>query len=592
MNNMFLTVVDMSITAGYVILAVILIRLLLKKAPRKYSYLLWTVVAFRLVCPVSFQSTLCLIPDFFGSSLAKEFAFPNQEAAVTAGQAELADTLSAAGLAASNSDSQSTESSENFESFVRSKTGEANRAGLTVCEVIWIAGMILFLVYYLLSSLRLKIHLTGAIKTGKRIYQADNLRTPFVYGIVRPAIYLPNGLGEEERNYIIKHEQIHIRRKDYLVKAAASGMLCLHWFNPLVWAAFHLMVRDMEMSCDEAVLRSMGAGIKRSYCESLLATAGERYLPGGAPLAFGEGELESRIKNVLRYRKPAFLAAFSAAVLVMAAAVILAADPKESAGGEANTGEEEVSVSAVAAAVAGRVPVKEYDYPEQLISLIQFPTLRDSDEESQSGETDLYKIAEIEGSGIALYGIGTSGRKVLLQWGESAAEFDWSYMTPRSISPVLWQSDLEGDGVREVIAALYTGSGTGVSVFDLYAVKRNEDGTLTGYQLPEELYREILPSILAFEPGTDSYTVRAGNVSVTVPAEREEWKTCTGKLYTGELVSYELDPASGILRTVIEIEAETENPGMPYYPATLYADVQFENGRFTLNHFSLEADDE
>jgi beta-lactamase regulating signal transducer with metallopeptidase domain len=162
------------------------------------------------------------------------------------------------------------------------------------------------LIYSVISLLKLKRKLTGAVWLRCNIYLADSHLTPFVIDVIRPRIYLPSALSERERDYIILHERTHIRRLDHIVKLAAFLALSIHWFNPLVWVAFMCCMKDMEMSCDEAVMKKMGDGIGADYSASLLSLATGRKILAGAPLAFGEGNTKSRIKNVLHYKKPTF----------------------------------------------------------------------------------------------------------------------------------------------------------------------------------------------------------------------------------------------------------------------------------------------
>lgn len=183
------------------------------------------------------------------------------------------------------------------------------------------------LIYSLVSLLRLRANLVGAVKWRDNIYLADHIASPFVMGVLHPKIYLPSTLSERERDYIILHEQTHIRRFDHIIKIVAFLVLAVHWFNPLVWLAFILCVRDIEMSCDESVIKHMDTDIRREYSASLLRLATDRKIVTGIPLAFGEGDTKSRIKHVLNYKKPAFWIIVAALVVVLAVCVGLATNP-------------------------------------------------------------------------------------------------------------------------------------------------------------------------------------------------------------------------------------------------------------------------
>jgi len=194
---------------------------------------------------------------------------------------------------------------------------------------IWIFGIVVLLVYSLVSVLRLKRQLKNAKLIEQNIYEAKNLKTPFVLGFIRPRIYLPAGLGVEEKSYTLLHEQTHIHRKDHVIKILAFLILSIHWFNPLVWIAFRLMSMDMELSCDERVLKKMDEDIKKPYATSLLSLATDRNILNGSPLAFGEGNVKGRIKNVLNYKKPSFWVVVVSIVAVIVVGVALVTNPKQ-----------------------------------------------------------------------------------------------------------------------------------------------------------------------------------------------------------------------------------------------------------------------
>lgn len=284
MEKLFLSVLNMSLTGAYVIAAILLVRLLLKKAPKVISYALWTVAGFRLVFPFSIQSVLSLLP-FKTAPIPQDIAMqavPRFNSGVTAIDNAISAVLPAATPATSVNPLQ---------------------LRLLICSYLWMLGIAALLVYSCVSILLLKRRLRGAVSVGDNIYVADNLKTPFVLGLFRPKIYIPSGLSDEERRYITLHERTHIQRRDHIVKMLAYFVLCLHWFNPLVWVAFVLMGADMEMSCDERVMRELGGGIKTAYSLSLVRVAAGHRILNGSPLAFGEGGMKERVKNVLQFKK-------------------------------------------------------------------------------------------------------------------------------------------------------------------------------------------------------------------------------------------------------------------------------------------------
>jgi len=309
LEGLFLSVLNMSLTASYVIIFVILFRLPLKKAPRVISYVLWGVVAFRLLCPFSFESMFSLLP-------AKAAPIPHDIAYQQSPQI--------------NSGIIAIDTYVNGSLPLPSVTASVNPLQIytLVGSNIWVLGIAAMLVYSVTSVLILKSRLKSAQHIEHNIYEVDNLKTPFVLGILRPIIYIPTGLTAEEKSLIIRHEQTHIGRFDHIIKPFAFYILSIHWFNPLVWIAFLLMSSDMELACDEKVIKEMGSEIKKAYSASLLSLAMGKSILNGSPLAFGEGNVKGRIKNVLNYRKPSFWIIVPAAIAVVVVSIGLMANPK------------------------------------------------------------------------------------------------------------------------------------------------------------------------------------------------------------------------------------------------------------------------
>lgn len=314
MIELFLSVMNRSLIASYVILFVFMIRILFKKAPRVISYVLWIVVALRLVLPFSIESIFSLVPERINAVSVSYDGSDHRSLSVHTGM-------------------------EAVNSFVRetlTSPATEDSTGLTPLQnmiqigaVLWIIGIIILLSYSLVSILILKRQLKNARNIDQNIFEAMNIKTPFVLGIVRPLIYLPKGLSLEERNYILLHEQTHIRRKDNIIKIIAFIILSMHWMNPLVWISFQLMCNDMEYSCDESVLRMMNRDVKKSYAKSLLTLASGSHLLNGSPLAFSEGSIKGRVKNVLNYKKPTFWIMILAAVAVVVVSAGLLTNPKK-----------------------------------------------------------------------------------------------------------------------------------------------------------------------------------------------------------------------------------------------------------------------
>jgi beta-lactamase regulating signal transducer with metallopeptidase domain len=289
----------MSLTGAFVVAAICLARQSIKKAPKIISYCLWAVAGFRLAFPFSIESVFSLVP-FRAQTIPPDIAtqsVPRIDSGIPFVNDAVGTMLASPPTAA--------------------VTGVSPLVLWTrVGTWVWLMGAAVMLIVGVVFYLRLKHKMASAIRVESNIYETDGIRSPFVLGLITPKIYVPLGLSGQERDYIILHEQTHIRRYDHIIKFAAYFILCLHWFNPLAWAAFLLMGLDMEMSCDERVLKELGGGLTKDYSRSLLSLATGRRLISGAPLAFGEDGVKKRIKNVLSFRKSSRVAVAGAIAFV------------------------------------------------------------------------------------------------------------------------------------------------------------------------------------------------------------------------------------------------------------------------------------
>ena len=349
MHRLFPIVCNMSLTASVVILAVLAVRLLLRRAPKVFAYALWAVVLFRLLCPVSVTSAVSLMGALGAPAQERtqrtsaveyvpaDIMIRGTAPAVT--QLPQTPLLAETGGAVSDAPADTAPAAVPVMSF---------NEPVFILTLIWLAGMVLLLAYSLVSLLRLRRRLVGTVRLRDNIYLADHIPSPFVMGLFRPKIYLPSTLTETERGYILRHEQYHLRRRDHLVKFLSFLALCIHWFNPLVWAAFVLSGKDMEMSCDEAVVRELGEDIRADYSASLLSLATGRRIVAGMPLAFGEGDTGSRIRNLLNWKRPRPWVMAVCAVVCVGLIALCAANP---GGTDAADGEENGSWPSVEAYV-------------------------------------------------------------------------------------------------------------------------------------------------------------------------------------------------------------------------------------------------
>ncbi len=321
MEQLFIRILYMSMTAGYCALIVIALRFLMHRLPKIYSYGLWLVVFLRFLCPVFPESSYSLV-KFEPQEIWQDVSYDLQMPVGETGTTNIKETPSQkAGL-------ENIQSGDVQDGNVPME-GTGNTGVQKVKQVswvkvagfIWMSGTMVLIFYSFWSALMLKKQLAGAKCQGENIYEADNLRTPFVLGVIKPCIYLPSALDQKEREVVLVHEKIHIRRKDYLIKSAAFLIASVHWFNPLAWISYYLMCKDMEMSCDENFVEKMGQEVKKDYSTSLLSLASGRKMEGARLTAFGEGNVRKRIVRVLGYKRPSMKAGVVGIVVLVIAMV-------------------------------------------------------------------------------------------------------------------------------------------------------------------------------------------------------------------------------------------------------------------------------
>lgn len=291
MESLFLSLWNRGAAAGWLVLAVIILRLALKKAPKSARCLLWGLVGLRLICPFSIQSALSLIPS---AETVPQTVLERDAFYVHSGVATLNIAVN--------------EQLSDYYKAVPPPAGHT-RSVLLLCAAVWITGMALMLLWALASWLRLRRRLAEAVPEGDGVWLCGQIDTPFLLGLLRPRIYLPEGLDGESRACVLAHERAHLRRGDHWIKLLAYLLLAVYWFQPLVWIAYVLLCRDIELACDERVIRELGPQVKKAYSEALLRCSARRSAIAACPLAFGEAGVKERVKNVLHYRKPAFWAA-------------------------------------------------------------------------------------------------------------------------------------------------------------------------------------------------------------------------------------------------------------------------------------------
>lgn len=315
MDDVFLKLVNLSISASWLILAVLVLRVVLKKAPKWVMPLLWGVVALRLVCLFSIESALSLIPsaETIPSEIVTETREPVLYEQATLDIVTNPTLPSAAEVPVGVSRQQA-------------------QVDFNIYSVLWLAGMAALLVHALVSAGKLKRKLATAILLRDNIYESEFVDSPFVFGVVKPNIYLPMHMDEGTAAYVIAHEHAHLARRDHWWKVLGYLVLALHWFNPLVWVAYILFCRDIELACDEKVVKGLDGAARADYSQALLSCAAPKRAVAACPLAFGEGNIKTRVKSALHYKKPAFWVAAAAVLAVVIVAVCFLTNPKSERG--------------------------------------------------------------------------------------------------------------------------------------------------------------------------------------------------------------------------------------------------------------------
>lgn len=315
MDDVFLKLVNLSISASWLILAVLVLRVVLKKAPKWVMPLLWGVVALRLVCLFSIESALSLIPsaETIPSEIVTETREPVLYEQATLDIVTNPTLPSAAEVPVGVSRQQA-------------------QVDFNIYSVLWLAGMAALLVHALVSAGKLKRKLATAILLRDNIYESEFVDSPFVFGVVKPNIYLPMHMDEGTAAYVIAHERAHLARRDHWWKVLGYLVLALHWFNPLVWVAYILFCRDIELACDEKVVKGLDGAARADYSQALLSCAAPKRAVAACPLAFGEGNIKMRVKSALHYKKPAFWVAAAAVLAVVIVAVCFLTNPRSERG--------------------------------------------------------------------------------------------------------------------------------------------------------------------------------------------------------------------------------------------------------------------
>lgn len=315
MNDLLIKLLNMSLTAGMLALAVMLVRLIFKKMPKKINVFLWALVGLRLLLPFSIQSPLSLMPDseplrqeYFGLSAPAFPAVENTDEWTTVGISKEYDDV--------------------YPTVPVDSDGTAmGKKPFPVLPAVWFSGVGAMLLYAAVSYLKIKRQTSASLEKEKGVYLCDDIGTPFILGIVKPKIYIPSSLNEAQRTFVLSHEKAHIKRLDYVWKPLGFLLLSVYWFNPVLWLSYILLCRDIELACDEKVIQNMENAEKADYSQALLDCSLPRRSVAACPLAFGETGVKTRVKNILNYKKPAFWVILAAVLVCAALAVFFLTDP-------------------------------------------------------------------------------------------------------------------------------------------------------------------------------------------------------------------------------------------------------------------------
>ena len=405
MTDIFLGFLNRSLAAGILILAVVLVRLVFKKAPRWLLCALWALAAVRLVCPVSIESVLSLIPS---AEPVQPEIIVSAQPAITSGIPAV-DAIVNPPLAAA---------------FTPSPAQSANPLQIWtfVAACVWLAGIAALLLYAAVSALRLRLRVRTAVRLEGKVYQSEFVSSPFILGVLRPRIYLPFGLEAGAQAMVLAHERAHLRRGDQLWKPLGYLILTAYWFNPVCWLAYILFCRDIEAACDEKVVRELGEGCKAAYSRALLACSVPRKLITACPLAFGETGVKSRIKSVLNYKKPAFWLVLAAVIASVAVTVCFLTDPKR---------EDPAQNPPAAEEAAAQAPAQSIDAssaPEPAI-------------DEQAGlDPDFFTGTDGYGESVTVQAVFTAATEAGGNWGAYLPATGWLQEPGRS----LWCSEQTG----------------------------------------------------------------------------------------------------------------------------------------------------
>lgn len=581
MGEIFLELLNRSITAGWLILAILVLRLALRKTPRWIFCLLWGLAAFRLICPFSLESVFSMVPsrETVRADIVRSPS-PSIDSGVKAVDNIVNPVLK--------------------QTFAPETGVSVNplQIALTLAGAVWIAGLLVMISYAAVGYIRLRLRVRTAVRLSEPVYVSEFVDTPFILGVFRPRIYLPARMPEEMQAAVLAHEHAHLKRRDHLWKALGYGLLAVYWFHPLCWAAYILFCRDIELACDERAIRGYAPEQRRSYSEALLfCSVSGGHLAAACPLAFGEIGVKERIRSVLNYKKPAFWMIFTVLVICVIVGVCFLTDPvkagQESAGGsgterEGNiggsdeggggSGAENIGSSGQEGSnpsvgnIAGTDREDESD-PAAGNAGQEEPSfrLRQADwdavrrQELSVGEElreeGIRCIARIPEEEITLYG-ADNGEGVTVELGRERFFYNWLYNSPRDILPdCFW--DKAGSRLQ---VALNVYTGTGADAQELH-VLQYRGGELRDNTLELNDYSGMLCERISF-----TYDQETHRITLTDSKNGSELAVCD----TGEIEGTVRELELGNISRFLLGEKLYFQVGTGYFPEEQYGVAEYD----------------
>ncbi|MCR5390453.1 MAG: M56 family metallopeptidase [Lachnospiraceae bacterium] len=471
MSTVFLKILNLSYSASWLILAVVIVRLLLKKAPKWINCLLWALVAVRLILPFSLESAMSLLPS-------KE-VLPADIQSTDVPHIE-------SGIYAINN----TVNPVIADTFAPAEVSSVNpmQVVVSVLCIVWVAGILAMTLYAFISFVKIKRSVREAAILEKGIMECDEVRSPFILGILRPVIYVPSGMDSETLELVLAHEKAHMKRRDYIWKPLGYALLSVYWFNPLSWIAYILLCRDIESACDEKVIRDKSSDYMAAYSQALLDCSIQRRRIAACPVAFGETGVKMRIKNVLSYKKPAFWIILASLATCVILAVCFLTDPQKDetiseapAEVETPTVDESDNPDIVkpddgAESVLGKEPADA-----AMTEPVEEPAdaaMSEPIEETGFDEEGSYDLPDNETDGYTNDYYSEDSSVYIEQDNETEKSMivDGVKVYPVDIAmgfygPRVAKFDADGDGVDEYLIAECEGTGTGVSQYGLCIVE-------------------------------------------------------------------------------------------------------------------------